>query len=302
MCDSMTCQHDDEINDSLDDFLAGADRERLPASEPFPVAKLDILSDPMFYEPCKKCGGTGRFQRGYSFVGQCFACKGKGKLAFKTAPEVRAQARQSKADKLKATRDAFITENAHMFGCLIAMAVEGHRFAASMVEAVNQYGFLTERQLEAAKRTVADAEARKAERAAFAQKAVTEAKAIDVSKIVAAFAVAMGNDVKRPKLRLDTFKFSRAPDTGKNAGSIYVTRIEGDEYLGRVTPEGQFIKNRSCTEEEEQRILAAASDPAAAAVAYGKREGRCSICALPLTNHESIDLGIGPICASKWGF
>jgi hypothetical protein len=38
-----------------------------------------------------------------------------------------------------------------------------------------------------------------------------------------------------------------------------------------------------------------------AAVRYGRQTGRCSCCGRELTNKASIDAGIGPICASKWG-
>jgi hypothetical protein len=51
------------------------------------------------------------------------------------------------------------------------------------------------------------------------------------------------------------------------------------------------------------RIIAAAiADPAAAAKAYGLRTGECCICGRTLTNRVSIDAGIGPICAGRWGF
>lgn len=44
-----------------------------------------------------------------------------------------------------------------------------------------------------------------------------------------------------------------------------------------------------------------ARDPRAAAIAYGQRTGTCSCCGRELTRHSSIDAGIGPVCATKWG-
>ena len=44
------------------------------------------------------------------------------------------------------------------------------------------------------------------------------------------------------------------------------------------------------------------TDPLAAAVAYGKRTGRCCCCGLELTHKDSIDLGIDPICRDKFGW
>lgn len=126
-----------------------------------------------------------------------------------------------------------------------------------------------------------------------------ESKAIDVSKIEVAFASAIENKIKRPKLRLGSFMFSRAPDTGVNAGSIYVK--EGEAYLGKVTA-GQFFATRACGAEREARVIEVAADPAKAAKAYGMRTGECSCCGRTLTNGISIDLGIGPICAEKYGW
>jgi hypothetical protein len=123
--------------------------------------------------------------------------------------------------------------------------------------------------------------------------------AINVGRIEEAFASAFGKGIKRPKLRLGAFQFSRAPDTGKNAGSIYVK--EGEQYLGKVTA-GEFFPVRECGDERKAQVIEVAADPAKAAKAYGMRTGSCSCCGRELTNGVSIDLGIGPICASKFGW
>lgn len=122
---------------------------------------------------------------------------------------------------------------------------------------------------------------------------------ISVEAIATAFQAAHGAGIKRPKLRLDTFVFSRAPDHGKNAGSIYVT--ERGDYLGKVS-EGQFFPMRSCDDPTKARVIAAAADPSAAAKAYGAKTGECSCCGRELSNAESIELGIGPICRGKFGW
>jgi len=51
---------------------------------------------------------------------------------------------------------------------------------------------------------------------------------------------------------------------------------------------------------EAVRVLVA--DPAAAAKAYGLESGRCGICGRELTVPESIEAGIGPVCAQKAGW
>ena len=122
---------------------------------------------------------------------------------------------------------------------------------------------------------------------------------ITVEAIAQSFAAAHRNGIKRPKLRLDTFVFSLAPDTGRNAGSIYVT--ESGTYLGKVT-DGRFYGARECDDPTRDRIVAVASDPHKAAKAYGAKTGECGCCGRELTNGESISLGIGPICRDKFGW
>jgi hypothetical protein len=124
---------------------------------------------------------------------------------------------------------------------------------------------------------------------------------VSVAAIATAFASAREQGIKRPKLRLDGFVFSRAPDHGSNAGSIYVTDRASREYLGKVT-DGRFYGSRACDDPTRERVVAVASDPHAAAKAYGARTGECSCCGRELTNAESIELGIGPICRDKFGW
>jgi hypothetical protein len=122
---------------------------------------------------------------------------------------------------------------------------------------------------------------------------------VDITPIIEAFERARGNGVRSPKLRLDTFVFSRAPDHGANAGAVYVK--EGETYLGKIAA-GRFQTSRECDKETEARVLAVAADPATAATAYGRRYGRCSICGRELTRNESIDRAMGPICAVRFGW
>jgi hypothetical protein len=121
----------------------------------------------------------------------------------------------------------------------------------------------------------------------------------DVSAIATAFQSARDNGIKSPKLRLDTFVFSRAPDTGRNAGSIYVK--DNGEYIGKVT-DGKFLPTFQCDDATRDRVVSVASDPHKAAKAYGMKTGSCSCCGRELTNKESIELGIGPICLENYGW
>jgi hypothetical protein len=126
-----------------------------------------------------------------------------------------------------------------------------------------------------------------------------ETAEITVDAIVTAFEAARANGIKRPKLRLATFVFSRAPDHGNNAGAIYVK--QSGEYLGKVS-EGRFRPSFACDSATTASVIKVASDPHKAAVAYGQKTGSCGCCGRELTNKESIDLGIGPICRDKFGW
>ena len=136
-----------------------------------------------------------------------------------------------------------------------------------------------------------------AAKAASAQR-VEQAKTIDMAKLEAAFATA-GRLLKKPRLRIGNLVISPAKATSKNAGSLYVR--EGEAYLGKITG-SRFIRSRDCTNEQEAELIACAEDPIGSAIRYGRATGRCACCGLTLTNAESVARGIGPICASNFGW
>jgi hypothetical protein len=124
---------------------------------------------------------------------------------------------------------------------------------------------------------------------------------ISVEAIATAFAAATQHGIAAPKLRLGTFLFSLAPNTGRNAGAIYVKTAASREYLGKVIG-GKFSPTLACDAVTKAEVVAVAADPANAAKAYGQRTNKCSCCGRTLTNGDSVDLGIGPICAEKFGW
>lgn len=235
----------------------------------------------------------------------CFSCDGIGKHEFKTSPEYRTKAKASAQKRKEAAQDAIKAQVASWVeqnpaeAAWIDSEAPRFEFARAMQEALNKYGSLTEKQIATVQRLTVQSAERKAQWAA--EKAVTEqaAPTVTVEKIEQAFASAKDNGIKYPRLRLDTFVFTAAPDHGKNAGALYVK--QDGEYLGKILG-GKFLKMRSCDAETESRVVAAASDPEAAAVAYGNRVGACSCCGKELHNKASIDRGIGPVCASKYGW
>lgn len=326
MCNSSNCSHDSSPWDDLEDPEFSGRAPITPA--PAPVAR--DLADAMveqakagfvrhesraaaaghrYEEKCDAKGCVrGRFV-GYTgrVLGECFKCKGKGVLQFKTSPEERAKAAvardrkaEDKAVKLQNDRQAWIDANGDDFAWMKAKE-ESFEFARSMYDALMKYGSLTEKQHATVTRLrLADAE-RAAARKAEAEARAANAPVVDAGRIEQAFAHAQGKGVKRPRMTLDGFKISLAPATGRNAGALYVVRKADDQYLGKIM-DGRFSRVRECDAETEAHVVRIINDPKGEAIAYGQRTGNCCICNRELTNHASIDAGIGPICAEKFGW
>lgn len=81
------------------------------------------------------------------------------------------------------------------------------------------------------------------------------------------------------------------PTDGRWKGYTFVNVQASDEL--------HPIRNR----EQRDLILAEiAKDPKAASLAYGRELGHCGVCGRTLTDPDSINAGIGPICAGKMGW
>ena len=276
-----------DFNDLPDD----SDFDAIIAAPRKPVTDFaGIVPVELFNQPCGKCRGTGHFI-GYSgrSVGQCFTCKGTGKQTFKTSPQTRAKAATRKADNKAEKIEAFKAEHADVWAW---MNGNDFPFAVAMVEALNKWGALTDRQLAACVSCVQKRNAGKAAAVARVQNAV----ALDVAPLEAAFAKA-GASLKTPRLTVAGFVVSPAKATSANAGALYVK--SNGTYLGKIMG-GKFITSRDCDADTESKFRAVAADPKGAAIAHGKLTGNCACCGRTLTNKESIELGIGPICAGKW--
>jgi hypothetical protein len=105
--------------------------------------------------------------------------------------------------------------------------------------------------------------------------------------------------LKRPKFRSATLDLSLAPAHGRNAGAIYVID-KADNYLGKVIA-GRFQAARAAGPETLPELARIATDPKGVAVSYGRLTGACGCCGRELTDPKSVEMGIGPICAEKWG-
>jgi thiaminase len=323
MCNDLNCSHD--LDDGLDDIF-GDDIFASPTTDADRKAGLDLArAQPVrvtHEERCPSCRGSGRFVS-YSgrTVGDCFKCRGKGVLTFRTsvaqrerATELRNQRKEREQMNIAEQAEAWKRANPNEASWLFDAAQRGFEFAVAMEEALLKYGHLTEKQEAAVRNATAKWIERRAQWAAERAEREASTAAIDISRIAEALATAKRNLIMYPKLRLADFVFSLAPDTGRNSGSIYVKSSptktlepfrgyvkQDGVYLGKIA-EGRFSRSRDCDATLEAAIVAAAADPEAAASAYGLQTGICSCCGRKLTNAESVGLGIGPICRSKWGW
>lgn len=191
--------------------------------------------------------------------------------------------------------DTFAAEHPVAYGW---MTTSTSGFAASLLAGLKKWGSLTPKQLAAAEKcAVQDAE--RAVEKALGVDPVSAAPTITIDKIENALKAARSNGIKRPKLILDSFRFTFAPPAGNNPGAIYVK--QDAEYLGKIQ-KSKFIARPTCGEERSARIIELASDPAAAAKAHGLKTGVCSCCGRGLTDPKSVAAGIGPVCAKNYGW
>lgn len=243
--------------------------------------------------PCGQCAGTGLYAgvRGHQEKSNCFACRGKG--YFKTDPR---KLEKAKLQRAKKKRDA--TESAQalnisspIYESVVSMA-SWNELATSLMEQHNSGRTWSEKQVAAIQGMVARMEERRALRAA-------EAQAVDLSAIVNLFVTAKASGYKRPVYRAEGLKISLAPESSVNAGALYVKTAQ-DEYIGKVA-DGKFYGTSAASDEHKLALTTIAINPRDAAVRYGRQTGNCACCGRALSNKESVEIGIGPICIKNWG-
>jgi hypothetical protein len=251
-----------------------------------------------YRENCTKCRNGQFISYSGRAVGRCFACKGVGYHVRKTSPEFRAKvALQKVVKKAKSdvdTLEAFKAAQPEAHDWLIRLNGQND-FASSLFRNLLKYGQLTDNQLASVLRSI---EKTKASKEAAIQR-VANAPTVQTDKLMEAFNNATKNGLGRPKLRFETFQASLAPVHGANSGAVYIK--SGEQYLGKVK-EGRFIASRECTADQIEDVTKTMENPVAAAIAYGRRIGSCSCCGRTLTDKVSVENGIGPICAEKFGF
>jgi hypothetical protein len=238
---------------------------------------------------CPKCGGAGRVQ-----WGECFRCKGSGRVGKRSAA----------ASKARATRDANEEDTKRSQARLVARleeVQEWNGYAQSLLAKVDTYGTLKSWDVEKATAMLDKLDAGKAERAAGkAEARVAAAPAIDnIGAIVALFDKAGQRIAKRPIFRTTEITISKAPDAGKNPGALYVKRTSDKAYCGKIVG-GRFLAGHGAPDVTEA-LRAVAVDPTGEAIRYANEFKACCCCGTVLRNPVSVAAVVGPICASNWG-
>jgi hypothetical protein len=302
----MIPRHPNDLNDDLSDLI-GTPSE---GARPLPADEAAVRirdSAPVFEESCRKCGGSGQTR-----WGQCFRCKGKGKRTFKRPAAERARAKAGriarKVSREDSNLDAFKTAHPDHWAWIATTAAtpitdRNHGFVTMVQELpgkIARYGDLHPGTMAMIERGIA----RDAERAVNAhnraQEAVARSVEIDTAKIEAAFQAR--REAGKTRIALHYAGLYISPM--RNApGALRVKAAKGYDavYYGKIEA-GRFYPTRACPDEIKARLAIIAADPAAAARVDGIETGICCCCGAELTDPVSIAAGIGPICASGWGF
>jgi hypothetical protein len=167
-------------------------------------------------------------------------------------------------------------------------------FAKSLLKQVSAKGTLSDNQIFAANSMLIKMEVKSK---ALAEKKA-KAQAIDLWPLHMMFNEASRNGLTRPKFAIDDLELSLASPNSANPGAIYVKSEK--RYSGKIV-DGVFRPLEKTSEKVFTKLQSLSKDPIGVATEYGKRMGICSCCSRTLTNKESIERGIGPICADKWG-
>jgi hypothetical protein len=287
------------FNDRLDDLFTG---EKLATPRTAKTAPEGYRpAEQMFTEGCPKCRGTGQTRWGV-----CFRCKGKGGQTFKTSPEARAKARDSRAarqDRVEADSVETFKQQYPAEAAWLLRTADRWPVAAQWLVDLKRFGDLTEGKLAAIRKCMAKDAAREADRAQRAG-GTDLASTEGVDKLKEAFdkAIAFAAErglTKAPKITVDGITISPAKATSANPGAIYV-KVRGGDYLGKIAG-GKFFATRECTEEQKIKVLAFVTNPSDAAKVYGQETGICCVCNATLKSAWRLR-GIGPVCAEKYGW
>lgn len=265
--------------------------------------KRDVPRDALKFEPCRKCAGSGSYWRISSRGRRCFECNGTGNGLSLEPKTVRARERAKEREQTAIQgriADAAAFRAAHPDIAAWWLANSNFEFARSTSAALDTHGSLTPGQLAGVRKCIDGQAERDALRAAERKAREVSMAGAGFDKLLGAFATAQRSGLKHPALVFERVCFKPAK---KYPGSLYVTsgKSYDSAYYGRVDAQGKFSPMGGVSADLVAEVVAIGADPFGQAVAHGKRTGNCCCCGRGLTNAESIELGIGPICRDRWG-
>lgn len=164
-------------------------------------------------------------------------------------------------------------------------------FAVSLAKQARDRGTLSRKQRAAAENMRDKCLAR--EKARQARDEAQEALPV-YDALIAGFEASTVAGLKYPAVFYQGIKFYPAT---RFPGVIYLKR-KGD-YLGKINAEGHLVTQH----EAVRKIVEGMGDNLEEAIRKeGYRTGACALCGRELTDPDSIQAGVGPICAKRWGW
>jgi predicted RNA-binding Zn-ribbon protein involved in translation (DUF1610 family) len=274
----------------------------LDFATPTPAGPMQQIASPRYVaapvaathrHACTKCKGSGTF-RSYTgrSLGECFVCKGAGFQEFKTSPQQRVRAAEQRvARKERAEQnnlDTFAEEHPAAYEWMVAQAPR-FDFAASMLGSLKKWGRLTDNQLAAVERCVERDRERTAKRAAEAAAAPAVPEMHKFWEVLQRHAKFYAGKLTISRRNQDQLCWIKHEDAEKVIGKI---------DHGQLTLWSRPGVDMNAVREQLTEFEGA---PLQAAMRWGKLAGRCCSCGRDLTDPASIEAGIGPICATKFG-
>jgi hypothetical protein len=183
-------------------------------------------------------------------------------------------------------------------------------FAGSLIQNYYKYQHLSDKQVYWAEKMI---------REAISPPEQHTVNAGEFCKVYELMHRAQGNGLKWPKLRLQVVDpaqsdsylpvvFGISGPNSKRPGTIHLT--DGGPYgdnvfYGWITEQGIWEVGHKVEEAVEQKIKdllkILSADPIHTLMDYGQVTGNCSCCGSGLSHENSVAMGLGPVCAAKWG-
>ena len=134
---------------------------------------------------------------------------------------------------------------------------------------------------------------------------VGSAESLNLHGIVSLFEKA-STKLKRPSVKIKVgakeVKIYIAGDRSKYKGDLMVVSPNyGEAYYGRISKDGKFFSGSTKCGDVRNALIEFNKDPEGFASMHGKSTGNCCFCTKHLTDHRSVDVGYGPVCAGNYG-